>query len=129
MTVSPSSVGASSVHNTLVFTYRAASGGIWHGELTLTVPTGWSTPSLSPTAPGYVSASEGKVSVSARTITVSVPIVASLHGLEIVYGTVHPGHGATAPGTTGTQTWPAQEKSAPNGTLTKLTHPPQVTIT
>jgi hypothetical protein len=130
MTVSPSSVSASSAHHTVTFKYAAATGGIWHATLTLAVPAGWSAPSTAKTAPGYVAVSEGKVSVSARTITVQVPILASEHELTITYGSrTGGGPGATAPAATGTQTWPAEEKSAPNGTLTNLIHPPQIKVT
>jgi hypothetical protein len=130
MTVSPSTASASSAHHTLAFSYKAARGGIWHGELTLAVPPWWSIPSLSETAPGYVTASEGKVSVSGRTITVSMPSLASKHTLTITYGsTAHRGPGASDPSTIGTQTWKAEERSLPRGTLTNLAASPQIKVT
>jgi hypothetical protein len=130
MTVFSSTLlSASSAHHTLRFAYQAARGGIWHATLTLTVPAGWSPPSSSPTAPGYVTCSEGRVSVSDRTITVSIPILASKHSLTITYGsTAKGGPGASAPHT-GTQTWRAQEKSLPSGTLKNLAHPPHTKTT
>jgi hypothetical protein len=128
MSESPSTVSAASAHNTLTFSYKGARGGIWHGALTLTVPASWSAPSTSPTAPGHVTASEGNVSISGRTITVSVPILASGHTLTITYGSrAAGGPGASAPSATGTQAWQAQEKSVPGGALTGLATSPQVT--
>jgi hypothetical protein len=129
MTASPSTVSASSAHHTLTFSYKAARGGIWHGTLTLRAPAGWSAPSMSPTAPGHVTSSEGKISISGRTIIVSIPILASKHTLTITYGSRRGGGpGARTPSRTGTQTWPAHEKSLPHGTLTNLAASPKVTI-
>ncbi len=129
MAASPSTVRASSAHQTLAFGYKAARGGIWHGGLTLTVPAGWSAPSTSPAAQGYVTSSEGKLSISGRTITVSIPILASEHTLTITYGSrASGGPGASAPSTTGTQIWPAQEKSLRNGLLKNLASSPQITV-
>jgi hypothetical protein len=130
MSVSPSTASASSAHHTLTFAYKAARGGIWRGTLTLTVPAGWSAPSISPTAPGYLTSSEGKISISGRTITVSGLILASKHTLTLTYGSRKAGGpGARTPSATGKQTWLAQEKSIRHGTLTNLAAPPQVTIT
>ncbi len=129
LTLTPSKVSASSKHNTLTFAYQAARGGIWHAELTITVPPGWSAPSTTPGTPGYVSSSEGKIQVSGRAIAVSIPILASLHTLSITYGSrAHRGPGAKAPSQTGTQTWSAQEKSLPRGPLTDLNTPPKLAI-
>jgi hypothetical protein len=130
MTAFPSTVSASSAHHTLAFSYKAARGGIWHGMVTLTVPAGWRPPSRDPTAPGYVTTSEGKVSITGRTITISIPILAFEHTLTITYGSrARGGPGATAPSAARTQTWPAQEKSLPTGTLTNLTNPPKLKVT
>jgi hypothetical protein len=130
MTVSPAAVSASSAHHTLSFAYEAARGGILHATVTLVVPAGWSAPSTSPAAPGYVTSSAGKVSVSGRTITVSIHILASRHTLTITYGSrAAGGSGATSPSATGKQTWQAREQSVSDGTLTELASPPQVTVT
>ena len=130
MTASPSSVVHSTPHHTLRFTYEAARGGIARGTLILTVPAGWSTPSTSGAAPGSVKASQGRLSVSGRKIIVSIPILASAHTLTITYGSqAAGGPGATAPNTTGTQAWPAQERSIPQGTLTNIASPPHIAIT
>jgi YVTN family beta-propeller protein len=129
MAASPASVSASSAQHTLTFSYQAANGGIWHGALSLFVPTGWSAPSTNPAAPGYVTASEGKVTTAGRTITVSIPILASLHTMTITYGSMaHGGPGATSPSTTGTHPWVAHEKSVPHGALTHLLTSPQITV-
>ncbi len=130
MSLSPKSFSRSSPHHTLTFTYRAARGGIWRGTLTLAVPAGWSSPSTSPTAPGSVRTSVGRVSVSGRTITVSIPLLAAAHSITITYGSrVSGGPGATAPAHASRQTWPAQERSIPQGKLTDLTNPPRTTTT
>ena len=130
MTVSPTSVVHSTAHHTLTFTYTAAKGGIFRGTLTLTAPAGWSAPSTSPAAPGSLKTSEGRASVSGRTITVPIPILASFHTLTITYGSrAAGGPGATAPAAAGTNTWPAQERSIPHDTLTNLATPPRTKVT
>jgi hypothetical protein len=129
LTASPAKVSAASPHHTLKFTYSAAQGGIWRGELTLKVPAGWSPPSTNRGAPGYVTTSGGKASVSSRTIVVSIPILASRHTLTVTYGSRGAGGpGASAPSARGTQTWQAQEKSVAGGRLTSLAASPRIGV-
>lgn len=146
---------AGSQHNTLAFTYTpdasALSGTtstsrlISNGAISLQVPAGWSAPSTSATAPGYVTVSvqhpQGifdnaptpAVSVSGQTILISGVTAegdgpnGSFDVLLITYGArIKGGPGATAPSTVGTQTWQAQEKATANGTLTNLASSPAI---
>jgi hypothetical protein len=122
MLADPNIALAGSTGNTIAFTYTADAGGLTNGALTLTVPTGWSAPSLTHTAAGYTTADHGTVSVSGRKITVSGLTLSMGDTVEIDYGVMTPGPGATAPGAplNTTQDWPAQEKSTVGGTLTAL---------
>jgi hypothetical protein len=124
-------LSASGQHQTIAFTYTPASGGISGGAVTLAVPAGWSAPSITGSAPGFVKASEGTVTISGRSITVSGLTRAAGNPFTITYGAKSSGGpGATAPATaTGTQTWPAQQRSTAAGTLANLAHPPQIKIT
>jgi hypothetical protein len=114
-------VAAGSKGNTIVFTYRAGTGGLQDGAVVLTVPDGWSAPSTSPQDPGYVTASTGTVSVSGHTITVAGVTLASGASLTIVYGSrAGGGPGASAPAKLGPTVWPAAERSSTDGTLKPL---------
>ena len=130
MAVSPASVSAGQQHRTLAFTFTAAAGGTSGGSLSLTVPAGWSAPSVTNTAAGYVKSSAGSVTVTNRTITVSGITVSASHTVVITYGAkTFGGPGATAPPTAvGKQTWHAKAASTVAGTLTSLTTSPFVTV-
>jgi len=154
LTSSASTVVASSKGNKLTFTYTAAkgfayngpggskqstAGGLSDGSLTLTVPSGWSVPSTSSTAAGYTTASCATtvpptctVAVSGRNITVSGLSLTAGQTVKVIYGAKT---GATAPSTTGKQTWVAQEQAtlytppyAPPFSTTYLNAPPQITV-
>ena len=129
LTADPTAVSASATHQTLTFTYTAAVGGIGDGVVTLTVPNGWSAPSTMSTSPGYTTAGDGSVSVSAQTITVSGLTLAAGDTATITYGsTAAGGPGAGAPTTTGAQTWNVQEQSSPTGVLKNLPGSPKITV-
>lgn len=123
MEADPSNALGGSKGNTIAFTYAPDTGGLTNGVVTLTVPTGWSAPSLTHTAAGYTTADQGTVSVSGRKITVSGVTIGAGDTVEIDYGVMTSGGpGATAPlaPLNTTQDWPTQEKSTAGGTLTSL---------
>src|SRR5262249_34033449 len=102
---------------TFPFPHRAAAGGMINGAITLVVPSGWSAPSTTAANAGYTTASSGTVAVAGQTITVSGVTVSGGGTMTITYGsTASGGPGATAPSSTGAQTWQAQQKSKSGGT-------------
>ncbi|HUH14586.1 MAG TPA: hypothetical protein VML35_01735, partial [Gaiellaceae bacterium] len=86
MTASVSNVAASSAGNTVTFTYTAATGGMSGGAVRVTIPTGWSAPSLTGTAAGFTTASTGTVGVSGQEITVTGVTLAGAATMTITYG-------------------------------------------
>jgi hypothetical protein len=90
------SVSGGSQGNTIVFTYRVA-GFTSDGAVTITVPAGWSPPSLDGSSPGSIAASAGMVDVSGQTIVVSGLTLTPRDSLSITYGArALGGPGATA---------------------------------
>jgi Bacterial Ig-like domain/Lamin Tail Domain len=129
MTAATSRVANASSRNTIAFTYRVASGGVSSGQFALTVPDGWSAPSMAGTNPGYVIASAGTLSVSERTITVSGLTLGAGARVQLVYGsTAAAGPGATAPPAGGDQDWVAASRASDEGTLTNLTDSPSIAV-
>ena len=129
LTSSTSAVPRSSTGNTITFTYTAATGGLSNGAVTVDVPAGWNAPSTIGSNAGYTTATAGTVGVAGQTITVSNVTLAGGSSLTITYGsTAGGGPGATAPASTGAQTWQAQEKSTSAGTLANLASSPSITI-
>jgi hypothetical protein len=130
LTASPASVAHGSTGKTITLTYTAASGGVSGASVTIVVPSGWSAPSGTGTAPGFVHVSTGAATISGRTITVSGVTLAGTAKLTVQYGSrASSGPGATAPATAvGAQTWTSKERSVPAGVLTALTTSPRVTI-
>jgi hypothetical protein len=132
MTPSTSTVAQTSAGNTITFTYTAANGGMVNGQLMLTVPSGWSYPSTTGSAAGYVTASQGTVTVGGGGVIQLTGI--NLNGgdtLTITYGSkASGGPGATAPSTTGPQTWSVTHRAnINNGTLAPLaTGSPVITV-
>jgi hypothetical protein len=120
MTASPTNVVNSSTGNELTFTYTAAAGSVSNGELTITVPSGWSTPqTTNGNNPGYVVDECGtSVSVSSRTIQSTGVDLPADGTCEIIYG--FPGGGATAPAPSGPYPFTVQEKSSSTGTLASI---------
>jgi hypothetical protein len=130
MTVSPRTVAARSIGNTLTFTYAAGSGGLSGGEITLVVPSGWSAPSTAGHAGGYVTSTCGTVSLSGRTIVVTGVTLAGGDICSLVYGSrADSGPGATAPPVGIFYTFLNSEKSTSSGMLTALATSPEITLT
>ena len=129
LTTPTTSVPFASTGNTLTFTYTAATGGISNGSVTLVVPAGWNAPSTTGSSGGYTTASAGTVSVASQTITVSSLTLAGGSTFTITYGnTGSGGAGATAPSSSGAQTWQVQEKSTSASSLANLGSSPSVTV-
>jgi hypothetical protein len=129
LTTPTSTVVHSSSGNTITFTYTAATGGIAGGAITIVVPTGWNAPSLAGANPGFVKTGKGVVSVSGQTITISNLTLAGGQSFQITYGAKSGGGpGATAPVSTGSQTWQAQSKATAGGTLINLAASPAISI-
>src|SRR6185437_15329987 len=129
LTTPTTSVPFASTGNTLTFTYTAATGGISNGSVTLVVPAGWNAPSTTGSSGGYTTASAGTVSVASQAITVSSLTLAGGSTFTITYGnTGSGGAGATAPSSSGAQTWQAQEKSTSASSLANLGSSPSVTV-
>ena len=129
MTVSPTTVSAGSTGNTLAFTYTAATGGLWSGEVEVTVPTGWpNAPSTSPTSAGYVTSTCGTLlSLSGRTIVTVGVTLAAAKTCTITYGSkAGGGPGAGAPSAVTSYLFRASEASTP-GTPKALATSPTVT--
>jgi hypothetical protein len=127
MTVSPSSVAIGSSGDTLVFTYTAAPGGVSAGEIEVTVPAGWSAPSITPSAAGYTTSTCGVVSVSSSLIEVSGVTLAGGVSCTITYGSeAGGGPGAAAPSISNTYAFATVEMSTGSGFLTALAGSPGV---
>jgi fibronectin-binding autotransporter adhesin len=122
-------VFSASTRQTMVFTYRPAAGGMLNGAVSLDVPAGWSAPSTTPGADGYVTATGGgTVSTLGQTITVS-GLNLTGGGIEIKYGSrTGGGLGALVPSTPGPATWTAKQRSGLPGTLTPLANSPSITV-
>ncbi len=122
MTVTPGRVTATH-RTTLRFSYTAAPTGLSpSGEVSVVVPAGWTSPSLSPGQAGYVSASDGQLSVSGQRITLTGVTLGSGQHVSITYAA------ATAPGPAGLATFVTAE--GPDGTaaLAALRVSPAVTV-
>jgi hypothetical protein len=128
-TTPTTNVSASQAGNTVVFTYTAATGDMLNGAVKLTIPTGWSAPSVSAVAAGYTTASTGAVAVAAQVVTVSGVTLTAGSTLTITYGSkAGGGAGATATATAGAQIWQLQERSTAAGILTNIGTSPSVTV-
>ena len=127
ITVSPSTFAPGSTGNALTFTYTAADGGMSGGALSLTVPSGWSAPSISGTDPGYTTTNNGDLNVDGSTIYVTNITLAGGESMTITYGDhTADGPGATAPSVNGMQEWPTQQASTSSGTATTIAPPTTV---
>jgi uncharacterized delta-60 repeat protein len=130
MKSSLTSVVHGSTGKTVAFTYTAATGGMLKGQVTLTVPSGWSAPSLTGTSRGFVKASIGTLSISNRTIVVSNLTRAAGQTLLVTYGSKAAGGlGATAPASVVTQTWLTTERSTLGGILSSIALSPKISVT
>ena len=129
LTTPTKSVTYGSTGNVIVFTYTAASGGTTNGEVDVTVPVGWSTPSTTAKSSGYTVASTGTVVVSGSTIRVTGVTLASGKSFSITYGSTKGNNsGATASSTIGVSTWTTLEKSTATGTLRSIASSPYILV-
>lgn len=123
-TVSPGTVTAAST-STLIFTYTPASGcEVVGGAVSLTVPPGWTPPSATPGAAGYVTTGPGSPApaVSGSATTVTGITLAAGQAFTITYSN------ATAPRSTTTSSFATSEQTASTGRPAPLLAPPQVTV-
>jgi len=123
MTVSPGSIVAGHP-SVLTFAFQPPSTGLpAAGEVILTVPAGWTAPSVVPGTSGYTSASPGATTVSGRQIVVTGAALAAGQPLIISY------HPATAPRAAGNSVFGVAERASTAAVLTTLPDPPSVAIT
>ena len=129
-TTPATNVSASQIGNTVVFTYTAATGGMLNGAIRLTIPAGWSAPSVTGASAGYTTSSVGTVAVAAQVVTVSGVTLAAGSTVTITYGSrASAGPGATAAAAIGAQTWLLQQRSTVGGAFTNLgAGSPSITI-
>ena len=115
---------------TIAFDYVASAGGVEQGTLRMTVPAGWSHPSTDPGAPGFVSASQGTVSVKGGIVSVSGLMLAGNQKLRIVYGDRRQGGpGAHAPSVVaGSQEWAFDLAASSLGKQVPLTASPYIDV-
>jgi hypothetical protein len=95
--------------------------------VTITVPAGWTAP-VTTAAIGCTSATVGTITTSVQTITVSNLTLAANVTTAVTYGATSggsctTGDGATAPSTSGPQTWQGKEKSTSGGVLANISSP------
>jgi Hypothetical glycosyl hydrolase family 15/Fibronectin type III domain len=130
-TITPTNVAHASRNNTFTLTYTApATGALWDGTLRITVPTGWTTPSISTTAPGHTTTTAGTVSTSKQVITITKLRLAPGDALTIAYGdTTNGTTGITVPSKITTYTFATKEASTASGTLTPISKSPTVALT
>jgi hypothetical protein len=129
MTTPTQSVSYGSTGNTIVFTYTAGVGGTLLGEVDVTVPSGWSTPTTTAKTPGFTVASTGTVAVSGSTIKATGVTLTSGKSFTITYGsTKSAGPGATATSTIGVATWATMEKSTVSGALRSISASPSISV-
>jgi len=128
MTVSPSTLPASSLVNTLTFRYTAATGGITGGEVTIEVPTGWTAPT------GCTTSSRGSLNFSGQTIEVSNLTLATNAKLTVTYGSsvdsdvyCGEGDGVAVPSSLGKYTFTTSEASVPSAAPVAIESSPVVT--
>lgn len=136
MVVAPTSAVAGSGGNTLTFTYTADPAGMTNGEVDLTVPTSWTTPSTTNGGAGCTTSSTGTVSIStpggnAGVITVTGVTLAGSGTMIIMYGATSgacsSSTGVSAPTATGSYTFAAAEEDS-GGPPQPLATSPAVTV-
>ena len=128
-TTPTTNISASQTGNTVAFTYTVGAGDMSNGALKLTIPTGWSAPSISAVAAGYTTSSAGVVAVAAQVATITGITLTAGSTVTITYGSkASGGAGATAAATLGAQTWQFQERSTAAGVFTNLGASPSITV-
>jgi hypothetical protein len=123
-------VSASQTGNTVAFTYTVATGDMLAGGVKLTIPAGWTAPSIAAANAGYTTSSAGTVAVALQVVTVSNVTLTVGSTVTITYGSrAGGGAGATATAVTGAQTWQLQQRSTAGGVFANLTAgSPSITI-
>jgi Bacterial Ig domain len=120
-TTATTNVSASQAGNTVAFTYTVAAGDMLAGGVKLTIPAGWTAPSIVVNNAGYTTSSTGVVAVAAQVVTVSGITLAAGSTVTITYGSkAGGGPGATATAATGAQTWQLQQRSTAGGVFANL---------
>jgi hypothetical protein len=126
--VQPRTLPSSTRHATISFTFTVGAGGMRGGTLALTVPPGWSLPATNPQAPGYTTATLGRISTSARTISVSRLTLRSKGQLTVVYGSTTRGGPGAKPRAAAAAVWHVREQSSSNGSLIAVASSPVVRV-
>ena len=128
-TTPTTNVSASQTGNTVVFTYTVATGDMSTGGVKLTIPAGWTAPSIAAANAGYTTSSAGTVAVALQVVTISNITLAAGSTVTITYGSkAGGGAGATATAATGAQTWQLQQRSTAGGVFANLAATPSITI-
>ena len=128
-TTPTTNVSASQTGNTVVFTYTVATGDMSAGGVKLTIPAGWTAPSVAANNAGYTTSSAGTVAVAGQVVTISAMTLTAGSTVTITYGSkAGGGAGATATAVTGAQTWQFQEHSTAGGVFTNLGASPSITV-
>jgi hypothetical protein len=134
MTVSPTTAINNSTGNDFDFTYTAPAGGLNNGQLSLLVPTGWTTPSATTSSAGGVSVpcTNNAIQISSvgggSLITITGITLDGGQTCDIRYGLQNFNSGVTAPSGSGDYVFTAQEASTSAGTLTNLGSSPDVEV-
>ena len=131
LTLPATAVPPGSSANTVSFTYSAALGGLNGGTVSVTVPPGWSQPSLA--GPGCATASSGTVATSGAAIVVSGLTLGANKSLTITYGATGggscgAGDGASAPDADAARSFAGAEASSPGDSPSPLASSPEVAV-
>jgi hypothetical protein len=139
MTVSPTTVTASSTGNSFTFSFLEGSPGNFpnNSVFTITVPSGWTAPqTTSSSSAGYVSTTVvGSDTVSSTVVSGTGPwtIAVTFKGHDTTSGfnVTYAGGGTkvTAPSSAGVNTFTTSSKGGPGGTLTAIGISPTITVT
>jgi hypothetical protein len=123
LTATPATVSGGTSGNTLSLTY-SASVRIQKATVKIAVPDGWSAPSTSSTAPGYVTSSAGSVSITDRTIVVSGFNFGQKGGrVTVTFGSkAGGGTGAASPALAASQVWQGSART-PLASMTPIPSP------
>jgi hypothetical protein len=124
VTATPATIAGGSTGNTLTFTYSAAMR-IQKASVKISVPEGWSLPSKSRAAPGYVTSSAGSVSTTDRTIVVSGFSFGEGGGrVTVTFGSkAGGGLGAASPALSISQLWRGSARSPQTGSMIQVPSP------
>jgi hypothetical protein len=127
-----SPVANPSTGNVLTFTFSLAGGeSFQEGEILITAPSGWSTPTTNPTDPGYTTSDCGFVetgTLGAQTIWIQGMNTSGPATCTITYGAA-PGPGVSVPASTpGPAVFSTQTRATLGGTFQPIASPPEVHV-